>query len=143
MVLCIIVYQLERLFVKGLPKTPKKLYWIILIPAICDAIASFLMGVGLLWVSGSIWQMLRGSIILFTALLKVTYRRKKLWANEWIGVGVVVCAICIIGASTFLTPGEIVEHANSSSSSLSMSGGGVTPLKMAIGIGLVVGAQFL
>ena len=37
-----------------------------------NLIFSFLLGIGLLYVNASVWQMLRGSIIIFTGVLSVS-----------------------------------------------------------------------
>lgn len=39
--------------------------WIFVLPTLCDIVGSSVAGIGLLWVSASIWQMMRGSIIIF------------------------------------------------------------------------------
>lgn len=39
--------------------------WSFILPTIGDIGGSSLAGIGLLWVSASIWQMMRGSIIIF------------------------------------------------------------------------------
>ena len=167
MTLCLVGFEVTRAVMKAkgkpTPVTPRKLYWAILIPAMCDMIASFLMGVGLLWIPGSIWQMLRGSIIIFTAILKVTYRKKTLLPAEITGICIVVAALVVVGYSSFHTPGE-VEDAEVLSSSLDSGSGaaaslwsslvsssgaggkgdGLSPaLTIALGILLVVLAQAL
>lgn len=44
----------------------KKIFsWVFVLPSIGDIIGSSVAGIGLLWVSASIWQMMRGSIIIF------------------------------------------------------------------------------
>lgn len=44
----------------------KKVFsWIFVLPTLGDIIGSSVAGIGLLWVSASIWQMMRGSIIIF------------------------------------------------------------------------------
>lgn len=69
----------------------------IAIPAVCDSIATILMNVALLWLDASIWQMMRGSIIIFTAILTIFWRKRKLFRNEWIGMVCVVVAIATLG----------------------------------------------
>ena len=164
MTLCLVGFEVTRAIkkVRGkpTPHTPRKLYWAIAIPALCDMVASFLMGVGLLWIPGSVWQMLRGSIIIFTAILKVTYRKKRLLPAEILGICIVVVGIAVVGFSSFLTPGEVEDAngaANASSSSLLLSDSSVSSvsqasqaaegmpkaLKISLGILLVVLAQAL
>jgi len=150
MTLCLVGFFFIRIIQKGRGKAvapiDKRLYLTLLIPATCDMIASFLMGVGLLWIPGSVWQMLRGSIIIFTAILKVFYRKKSLLSAEIFGITTVVCALVVVGFSSFYTPGE-VEDVLSSSSSLVSSSEEPFPLspalKITLGILLVVAAQAL
>lgn len=69
----------------------------ITVPAACDAIATILMNVALLFIPVSIWQMLRGSIIVFTAFLTICFRKRKLYRYEVIGMSLVILAIVILG----------------------------------------------
>jgi drug/metabolite transporter (DMT)-like permease len=50
-----------------------------------------LSNVGLLYVTGSVYQMLRGSNILFTGLLSWMFLKRKLYAFHWIGM--VLCRL--------------------------------------------------
>lgn len=78
----------------------KKRDWswlLIAIPAVCDSVATILMNIALLWLDTSIWQMMRGSIIIFTAILTIYWRKRKLFRNEWIGMSCVVIAIVLLG----------------------------------------------
>eukprot|EP00771_Trimastix_marina_P001178 gnl/Trimastix_PCT/2230.p1 GENE.gnl/Trimastix_PCT/2230~~gnl/Trimastix_PCT/2230.p1 ORF type:complete len:382 (+),score=130.09 gnl/Trimastix_PCT/2230:55-1200(+) len=110
------------------PKTSfTKLFWVVAIPGLCDLISTFLMNVGLLWIPASIWQMLRGSIVIFTAILTITYRRRKLSSAQWLGVLIVFIALAIVGTAA-------------------IAGGSkknTTVVKTIIGIVLVIFAQFL
>jgi hypothetical protein len=40
----------------------------------------------LLFVAPSVWQMLRGSNILFTGILSVVFLKRRLYAYSWIGM---------------------------------------------------------
>lgn len=148
MALTLVGYFVARLCTRGPKKPiPRKVWYVIIGPAVCDAASTLLQGVGLLWISGSVWQMLRGAILIFTALFTVTYRRKRLTSSEWMGVSVVLLALVVVGASSFVTPGEIDPSAASLSSQLSSSSGSEDqqqPVwRIALGICLVVGAQLL
>jgi len=151
MTLCLIGFFISRAIKKAQGKPveviPTKLYWALLIPATCDMVASYLMGVGLLWISSSIWQMLRGSILIFTAIFKVTYRKKKLFPAEIFGLIAVICALVIVGVSSFFTPGEVVVEDSSSLLSSDESSSGSSSQQpesvwfVVAGISLVVAAQ--
>lgn len=79
---------------------PKKRNWNWLknlLPSSLDTISSFLIGVALVIMPVSLWQMFRGSLIVFTALFTVCYRKRKLFRHEWIGVSLAVTALIILG----------------------------------------------
>ena len=75
------------------------LFRIVSIPALCDLFATVLQNIALLYLPPSVWQMTRGSILLFTALFAIFYRHKKLKAADWIGVITTIVGICIVGLS--------------------------------------------
>lgn len=50
--------------------------WMLAIPTVFDLIATVLMNVGLLSVTASVYQMLRGAEMLFAALFAVTFFKK-------------------------------------------------------------------
>ena len=124
------VKQLVRVCVQHRPPLPvaRKLWWAVLIVSALDLVSGFVMNVGLLWISSSVWQMLRGSVIIFTAILKVVYRKKRLLSSEIVGVAIVVVAIAIVGAASYKTPSTLFDdsssvapHSTNSSSSSSSS----------------------
>lgn len=73
------------------------------IPAALDILATFLMNVGLLSCTASINQMLRGSEILFTALLGVAVLRRRLNALHLTGVMSCVVGIFVVGVASVLS----------------------------------------
>jgi len=75
------------------------LFRLVSIPALCDLLATLLQNIALLYLPPSVWQMTRGSILLFTALFAIFYRKKKLRAADWIGVCTTILGICIVGLS--------------------------------------------
>ena len=70
------------------------------IPALCDLLATVFQNIAFLYLKPSIWQMMRGSILLFTALFSIFYRHKKLVLVDWIGVITTIVGITIVGISS-------------------------------------------
>lgn len=64
---------------------------LILIPTLFDLAATVLMSIGLLSITASVWLMLRGSEVVFTALLSVTWLRRSLSLWHWSGI-----AVCVV-----------------------------------------------
>jgi len=76
--------------VRGQPKKGEmarwKQYCIVCTPALCDMCATAMMNVGLLWIAASVWQMLRGSMVIFSALFSKFFLKRELHASHWTGV---------------------------------------------------------
>lgn len=83
---------------------PKSLFCY-MITATCDMTATSLMYAGLVLSSPSLFQMLRGAIIIFTALLSVFWLKKKLYGFHWTGVALVVIGVIVVGAKSLLGGG--------------------------------------
>ena len=115
-------------------------YLLMLIPAFCDFLATYLMNFGLIWVSSSIFQMMRGVIIVFTALFTVFYRKQKLFMYEITGVCIIVVSLVIVGLAAFCPGYQEVEE-----SSLEGNGDVVSSamLYTIIGLVLIIVAQLL
>eukprot|EP00887_Chlorella_sp_A99_P006374 scaffold3.g6374.t1 len=65
---------------------------LVLIPTSCDLVATILQSVGLLSVTASVYQMMRGSEVLFAAALSMLFLHRRL--NLWHASGI---ALCVLG----------------------------------------------
>ncbi|KAL9087570.1 MAG: hypothetical protein Q9159_003586 [Coniocarpon cinnabarinum] len=75
------------------------------IPASCDIIGTTLMMAGFLFVAASIFQMIRGTIVLFVGLFSVLFLRRHLGFWKWAGLFIVVGGVAIVGLA-----GVIEQH---------------------------------
>eukprot|EP00033_Pygsuia_biforma_P001279 GCRY01001446.1.p1 GENE.GCRY01001446.1~~GCRY01001446.1.p1 ORF type:complete len:416 (+),score=89.56 GCRY01001446.1:71-1249(+) len=111
-------------------ETPlRKLFWLIAVPAMCDAVATQCMYVSLLFLSSSVWQMTRGSIVIFTALIRVVWLRLRPRSYESLGVFVVVIALGIVGLAGVLSGEGVPDN--------------VTVAEKFVALGLVLIAQLI
>lgn len=78
------------------------MYFLLIIPSLFDLAATALCMLGLLHVQVSIYQMLRGSAIIFVAILKHFALGDKLRNFMWIGVFWNVVSIILVGATVIL-----------------------------------------
>lgn len=74
------------------------------IPTFFDLFASTLMTFGLIYVNVSVFQMLRGSITLFTAMLSYIFLKRKLKLYEWFAVLITTIALLLIGYAGIKMP---------------------------------------
>jgi hypothetical protein len=98
---------------EGGEKTPAALpiwmYFLLIIPSLFDLVATALCMLGLLHVPVSIYQMLRGSAIIFVAILKQFVLGDRLHYHQWIGVFWNVVSIVLVGATAMFSapPGPL------------------------------------
>lgn len=81
-----------------IPLTGKRVF-LLAIPATCDILGTTLMNVGLLLVPVSIYQMVRGAIVLFVGLFSVLFLKRHLLRKQWIGLLSVFGGVFIVGLS--------------------------------------------
>ena len=105
---CIVAFKIwyyyHRLTKKDLTKFgPQKfnpLIWAI--PAMCDLCATSTMYLGLTWTYAASFQMLRGSVIIFTGLLSVAFLNAKLPLYKWAGMFSVIIGLALVGVGDFI-----------------------------------------
>lgn len=68
-------------------------------PAICDSMSSTLMNLGLMFTSASIFQMLRGSMVIFTGIISTIFLQTKYNFNQWLSLIVICLGITVVGSS--------------------------------------------
>ena len=67
------------------------------IPAMCDLTATSTMYLALTWTYAASFQMLRGSVIIFTGILSVAFLGNKLAIHQWLGMFTVMIGLVIVG----------------------------------------------
>ncbi|KAA6390455.1 MAG: Solute carrier family 35 member [Streblomastix strix] len=74
-----------------------KNYVLIIIPSLCDLLATTLMTTGLIFIEVSVMQMLRGSMVIFSAIMTIFIRKRLLKGYEWLGVALCCTALVLVG----------------------------------------------
>lgn len=87
---------------------------ILLPPAMCDMIATSTMYIGLNLTYASSFQMLRGSVIVFVALLSTAFLDRKVRGIEWTGIFFVISGLAVVGVSDFMS-GTSDDHKDTNS----------------------------
>ncbi|KAJ3326088.1 hypothetical protein HDU76_013020 [Blyttiomyces sp. JEL0837] len=72
------------------------------LPTLCDLTATSLMNVGLLFISASIYQMLRGSVVLFTGVFSTIFLGRRHAPYRWFALITVFVGVMLVGASSIL-----------------------------------------
>ncbi|RIA94712.1 integral membrane protein [Glomus cerebriforme] len=94
------------------------LFWL---PTLCDICGTTLMNVGLIYTTASVYQMLRGAVVLFTGSFSVLFLRRRLYAYHWFSLFLVVSGVSIVGMSSIFFPVVKVETKIDSSTDLTHS----------------------
>jgi len=98
-----------------------------LVPAVLDMSASGVQSMGFVYVSASVYQMLRGCNIVFTAVLSVLALNRRLTRSQVLGICLAVPALAAVGAA-----GIIAGDADAGASGLGAA---------ALGVSLIIFAQ--
>lgn len=86
---------------------------LIFLPAsICDMCATSLMYIGLNLTYASSFQMLRGAVIIFTALLSVAFLGRTIKAQMWVGIVGVILGLGVVGLTDILTNNSAKSDTN-------------------------------
>jgi len=75
---------------------------IFILPAMCDMTATSLMYVGLTMTYASVFQMLRGAVVIFTGILSLIFLKRKLLGFHWIGMVLVLMGLGTVGLASVL-----------------------------------------
>lgn len=75
--------------------------WLI-IPSILVVIAAPLTNMGIILINASVYQMLRGSLILITAMMSIIFLKSRLHRHHWISLVLIIGGIVIVGISSIL-----------------------------------------
>jgi drug/metabolite transporter (DMT)-like permease len=67
------------------------------LPSTCDILGTTLVNVGLIMVPASIYQMVRGFLVVFVGLFSVVFLKRKLSLSQWGGLFFVVLGVSLVG----------------------------------------------
>jgi len=73
------------------------------VPAMFDLTTTGLSSIGLLYIPASVWQMLRGANIIFSAMFSVLFLDRKMRTFNWLGIAIVVIGIFLVGLANHLS----------------------------------------
>jgi drug/metabolite transporter (DMT)-like permease len=91
--------EMAKAEAKGL-QTDISMFWM-LIPAACDTLTSTLQLAGLVYVPSSIYQMMRGGVIIVTAILSVCFLKRSLYSHHYFGIFLCFLGISAVGVSGY------------------------------------------
>ncbi|CAF2807495.1 unnamed protein product [Rotaria sp. Silwood2] len=75
------------------------IFWV---ASICDMLSTCLSYFALNLTTASSFQMLRGSVMVFTAIFSIIFLRKRLTLVHWLGILTVVAGLVVVGTSDLL-----------------------------------------
>ena len=79
-------------------ETTKKLnYGILALPSFLDMLETSFKNITLTLISASVTQMLRSSVVIFTALLALIFLNKRLYLHHWTSMAAMVLGIFLVG----------------------------------------------
>lgn len=86
------------------PKSNWRQRVMVAIPSSFDLFASTLMTFGLIYINVSIFQMLRGSMVIFSVIFSIIFLKRKIKGYEYFGVALTIIALLMIGTAGIYIP---------------------------------------
>jgi hypothetical protein len=117
---------------------PLWMYFFLAIPSIFDLAATALCMMGLRYLDVSIYQLLRGSGIIFVALMKQHVLGDRLYSFQWVGVGWNVVSVFLVGATAILNSASGGGGSDDDDDSTQFAGG-----QALLGVVLVMAGAFV
>ncbi|KAH3760359.1 Integral membrane protein [Pelomyxa schiedti] len=77
---------------------------IMMVPCTFDLLASTLMTFGLIYISVSVFQMLRGSMVIFSSILSRIFLGRPIHYHQMVGLGICCVALVMVGTAGMLMP---------------------------------------
>lgn len=114
---------------------------LVIVPAAFDIAATALCAIGMLYIPASVWQMLRGSAVVFSAILSVMFLKRKLLAFNWIGLFLCILGVSIVGVANVWGT-ESVNTTDSDSAAM-LFGMGLVLAGQVVQAGQVVAEEYL
>src|SRR5579859_2329641 len=74
-----------------------KTLFLLALPSTCDIMGTTLVNVGLIMVPASIYQMVRGFLVVFVGLFSVIFLKRRLSLSQWGGLFLVVLGVSLVG----------------------------------------------
>ena len=71
--------------------------FLLALPSTCDIMGTTLVNVGLIMVPASIYQMVRGFLVVFVGLFSVIFLKRRLTLSQWVGLFLVVLGVSLVG----------------------------------------------
>ncbi|KAK4535512.1 hypothetical protein CDCA_CDCA05G1537 [Cyanidium caldarium] len=102
-------WRIKAWFAKSSP--PSTSPRIIILPALLDLAATALMCTGLLFAPVSVYQMLRGSMLVFCAVFSVTLLHRRLHYYNYLGVSMALAGISLVGLASILSEPDATAQA--------------------------------
>ncbi|CAL4135163.1 unnamed protein product, partial [Meganyctiphanes norvegica] len=111
--LCMLAFYIQRVYIRRkqreqielaplteqAPSFPKYIFYA---PALCDMVATSTMYLGLTLTNASSFQMLRGSVIIFTGIFSMLFLGRRLRYFQWLGILFVMAGLVVVGLSDYL-----------------------------------------
>ena len=102
-------------------KKPEINKFLLAIPAFTDTCSTGLANIGLILLPASIYQMLKGSLIIMTFLMSKFYVKNKHILDHYIAIPVSTIGVILVGLSAYMNAAEDEENGNKEASDASQT----------------------
>jgi drug/metabolite transporter (DMT)-like permease len=95
---------------------PERPYWVkvsfVSIPAAIDVVATGLGCASMMFVPASLWQMMRGSMIVFSAFFSIMFLNRRMLCYNWLGICICILGVIVVGYASLMEGGSSQQDAD-------------------------------
>ncbi|EAY19682.1 Integral membrane protein, putative [Trichomonas vaginalis G3] len=113
------------------------------VPSAFDLFASTLMTFGLIYINVSVFQMLRGSMVIFSAILSIIFLKRHIHGYEWFAITTTIIALVMIGVAGVFIPSSESSSAPPVSAGQKVLGCFLVILSQLVQAGQIVTEEFI
>ena len=82
---------------------------LLLIPCCFDITASTLMNIALTMIPASVYQMLRGFILIITAIMQIIFLKRRLYRQHWTSIAFIFTGVFLVGLAALILSNNTSE----------------------------------
>jgi len=113
------------------------------LPALLDLLNTVLSNIGLVWVSSSIYQMTRGSVVVFSAIFSVKWLGRTLRTFHYHSIILVLIAVILVGLAGTEEKPSTDDDCTDGDDAGGDDGGAASGGEVLLGLGCIMASQVL
>lgn len=89
---------------------------LLVIPALCDLLCTVFLLIGQVYLTSSLWQLMRSSLLIIIALTKRFYLGHNFKKHMWVGIFIITLAMILVASTSFMKSSDATREGEANDS---------------------------